>query len=261
MADYTADYDGKAGLVTGSGGGIGRTIAIAFASAGARVVIADVDANAAEETLRVIQGDGGEGIVVHADITSGAAVELMISTAVSEFGRIDFAVNNAGTEVSTGPLAECSDESFDQLFAVNVKGVFLCMKHEIRQMVKQGGGAIVNMGSVGSFRPQPTQSIYTATKHAVLGLTRNGAVEYGAAGIRINAICPGAIDTPLLHAALDRFEDVFNTPREQIIAGLSLNHRIGQPDEIAKAALWLCSDDSAYTYGHALAIDGGYLAR
>jgi NAD(P)-dependent dehydrogenase (short-subunit alcohol dehydrogenase family) len=261
LSDYTRDYKDKVGLVTGSGSGIGRTMAIAFAAAGAKVLVADVNATGGEETVSTIRAGGGDARFVRADVTRPDEVEGMVAAAIADFGRLDFAVNNAGTELSTGPLAECSDEAFDQLVAVNVKGVFLCMKHEIRQMLKHGCGAIVNMGSVASFRPQPTQSIYTATKHAVMGLTRNAAVEYGPAGIRINAICPGAIDTPLLHTALDRFEEVLGVPREQIIAQLSLNNRIGQAEEIAKAALWLCSDDSSYTYGHALAIDGGYLAR
>jgi len=259
-ADYTGHYTGKAGLVTGSGSGIGRAVAEAFAAAGAKVLVADLDAAGGQQTVRTIRDGGGEARFVRIDVASASDVERMVDTAVEEFGRLDFAVNNAAAEVETGPLADCPDEAFDRLVAVNVKGVFLCLKHEIRRMLDGGGGAIVNMGSVASFRPQPTQSVYTATKHAVLGLTRNAAVEYGAAGIRINAISPGSIDTPMLAAALDRFEGVLDVPREQIIARLSLNNRMGRTDEIAGAALWLCSDDSSYTFGHALAVDGGYLA-
>lgn len=258
--DYTNQYTGKAGLVTGSGSGIGRAVAVAFADAGAKVLVADVDDSGGEQTVSVIKDRGGEAIFLRADVTSAGDVQTMVETVSGEFGGLDFAVNNAAAEVDTGLLADCPDEAFDRLVSVNIKGVFLCMKHEIRQMVKEGGGAIVNMGSVASFRPQPTQSVYTATKHAVLGLTRNAAIEYGAAGIRINAICPGTIDTPMLDAALDRFEDLHNVPREQIIARLSLNNRMGRVEEIANAALWLCSDHSSYTYGHALAVDGGYLA-
>ena len=260
MVTGTVFYQGKSGLVTGSGSGMGRAMAIAFAAAGAKVLVTDVNAKGGEETAAIIHKAGGTAKFLRSDVSSASDVDVMVAAAVAEFGALDFAVNNAAVEVDTGPLADCPDDAFDKLVAVNLKGVFLCMKHEIRQMLKQGGGAIVNIASVNSFRPQPTQSVYTATKHGVIGLTRNAAIEYAAAGIRINAICPGAIDTPMLQAALGRFEEM-NIPREQILGQMSLVNRPGRPDELAKAALWLCSDDASFTYGHALAVDGGYLAR
>lgn len=260
MSTGTTFYQGKSGLVTGSGSGMGRAMAIAFAAAGASVLVTDVNVQGGEETVATITQAGGVARFLRSDVSSAAAVETMVATAVSAFGRLDFAVNNAAVEVNTGPLADCPDDAFDRLVAVNIKGVFLCMKHEIRQMLKQGGGAIVNIASINGFRPQPMQSVYTGTKHAVVGLTRNAAIEYAAAGIRINAICPGAIDTPMLQAALGRLE-AMNIPLEPVMAQMSLVNRPGRPEEIAKAALWLCSDDASFTYGHTLAVDGGYLAR
>jgi NAD(P)-dependent dehydrogenase (short-subunit alcohol dehydrogenase family) len=260
MSTATAFYQDKAGLVTGSGSGMGRAMAIAFAAAGAKVLVTDVNVKGGEETVATILKAGGKAKFLHSDVASAAAVQAMVAAVVTEHGRLDFAVNNAAIEFDTGPLADCPDDAFDRLVAVNLKGVFLCMKHEIRQMLKQGGGAIVNIASTNAFRPQLNMSVYTATKHAVVGLTRNAAIEYAAAGIRINAICPGAIDTPMAQAALGRHEDM-NIPREQILSQMSLINRLGQPEEVAKAALWLCSDDASYTYGHTLAVDGGYLAR
>ena len=168
------------------------------------------------------------------------------------------AVNGAAIELEREPLADVEESTFDRIIAVNLKSIFLCMKYEIRQILAQGsGGAIVNIASTNSFRPQPNQSAYTASKHGVIGMTRNAAIDYAGQGIRINAICPGAIDTPMLRAAIDRR----GRDPEDVAARLSLLGRFGEPDEIAKAALWLCSDESSFTIGHALAVDGGYLAR
>ena len=260
MIAYADFYRGKSGIVTGGGSGMGRAMAIAFAAEGAKLIVTDVNAAGGEETVAAIRAAGGEAQFLRSDAADAAQVEAMVAAAVKHHDRLDFAVNNAAVEVSTGALADCADDAFDRLVAVNFKGVFLCMKHEIRQMLKQGGGAIVNIASMNAFRPQPTQAVYTATKHAVLGLTRNAAIEYAAAGIRINCICPGAIDTPMLQRAMARFEEA-GVPSEQLVSQLSLINRPGQPEEIAKAALWLCSDQASFTYGHALAVDGGYLAR
>lgn len=260
MSAEKSNYQGKSGLVTGGGSGMGRAMAVAFAAAGANVLVTDVNAANGEETVAAIRAAGGHATFLRSDVSVAADVEAMVAAIVGAHGRLDFAVNNAAVEVNTGPLADCPDDAFDRLVAVNLKGVFLCMKHEIRQMLKQDGGAIVNIASTNSYRPQPTQAVYTATKHGVLGLTRNAAIEYAAAGIRINAICPGAIDTPMLQSALERME-AMNIPRQQILERMSLTNRPGRPEEVAKAALWLCSDDASFTYGHALAVDGGYLAR
>lgn len=250
-------YKGKSGLVTGAASGMGRAMAEAFAAAGARVLAADVNRGGGEETVAMIRKAGGDAHFLRTDVSSASEVAAMVGETVARFGRLDFAINNAAVEIGTGPLVECPDDIFDRLVAVNFKGVFLCLKHELRQMQQQGAGAIVNIASVNAFRPQPNQSVYTATKHAVLGLTRNAALEAAAYGVRVNAICPGAIETPMLENSLAQLP----IPRAQVISMMSLLNRFGHPEEIAKAALWLCSDDASFTVGHALAVDGGYLAR
>ena len=236
---------------------MGRATSIAFAAAGATVLVADVNDRGGTETVEMIAASGGTARFAHTDVADPAAVEAMVRAAVDEFGRLDCAVNNAAIENESVPLAECEDDNFDRIMAINVRGVFLCMKHEIRQMLAQGsGGTIVNLGSTNSFRPQPNQPAYTASKHAVLGLTRSAAMDYAAHGIRVNAICPGAIDTPMLRGAIEaRGRD----PQE-VAKRLSRLGRFGDVTEIAAAVLWLSSDESSFTVGHALAIDGGYLS-
>lgn len=253
----TIDYRGKAGLVTGGGSGMGRAMALAFCNAGARVVVADVDAKGGRETIEMIRAEGGEAQFLACDVSRESDVIALVRTVVDSYGSLDFAVNNAAVELEKAPLVDVPETVFDRLMAVNVKGVFFCLQQEIRQMAAQGGGAIVNIASVNAFRPQYHQSVYTATKHAVLGLTRNAALEAAPQGIRINAICPGAIETPMLEASVSGA----SVPREEIIERMSLNGRFGRPEEIARAALWLCSEEASFTFGHALAVDGGYLAR
>jgi glucose 1-dehydrogenase len=254
----TARFDGQVAIVTGASGGMGRAVALAFGAAGASVVAADLTEDAGRETVEQIGQAGGRAVFVPTDVSDAAAVEALVARATSDFGRLDCAVNAAAIEGERGPLHEVDDEVFDRIIAVNLRSIFLCMKHEILAMLAAGrGGAIVNIASTNSFRPQPHQSAYTASKHGVLGMTRNAAVDYGAEGIRINAICPGAIDTPMLRAAMERR----GRQPEEVVGRLSLLGRFGQPDEIALACLWLCSDESSFTTGHALAVDGGYLAR
>ena len=254
----TARFDGQVAIVTGASGGMGRAVALAFAAAGASVVAADLTEDAGRETVEQIGQAGGRAVFVPTDVSDAAAVEALVARATGDFGRLDCAVNAAAIEGERGPLHEVDDEVFDRIIAVNLRSIFLCMKHEILAMLAAGrGGAIVNIASTNSFRPQPHQSAYTASKHGVLGMTRNAAVDYGAAGIRINAICPGAIDTPMLRAAMERR----GRQPEEVANRLSLLGRFGQPDEIAQACLWLCSEESSFTTGHALAVDGGYLAR
>jgi NAD(P)-dependent dehydrogenase (short-subunit alcohol dehydrogenase family) len=252
------DFSGKVALVTGGAGGMGRAVAVAFAGAGARVVVADIAAEGGRETAEIVIGAGGEARFIATDVSDNASVEALVRGTVEAFGALHCAVNAAAIELEQARLADVDEETFDRIIAVNLKSIFLCMKHEIHQMLAQGGGgAIVNIASTNSYRPQPHQSAYTASKHGVLGMTKNAAIDYAPDGIRINAICPGAIDTPMLRAAMERR----GRDPQEVAGRLSLFGRFGDPVEIANAALWLCSDDSSFTVGHALAVDGGYLAR
>lgn len=249
---------GRVVLVTGAASGMGQAIAAAFGAAGAKVVLADVSADAGEATASAIREAGGEALFVRTDVADGNDVAAAVDVAVAEFGGLNCAVNAAAIERERVPVHECADEDFDRIIAVNLRSIFLSLKYEIRAMLAQGtGGSIVNIASTNSVRPQPNQPAYTASKHGVLGITRASAVDYARFGIRVNAICPGAIDTPMLRAAIDRRggdpKDVANR--------LSLFGRFGEVAEIAQAALWLCSPASSNTTGHALAVDGGYLAR
>lgn len=248
-------YAGKSVLVTGAAGGIGRAAALAFARDGARVTVSDVSVAGGEETVALIRHAGGEAIFVKADVARAVEVETLIGKIVAAYGRLDCAFNNAGIEIEHLPLADSDEEVFDRIMNVNVKGVWLCMKYEIRQMLKQGGGVIANTASVAGLVGAPLQAIYAASKHAVIGLTKTAAAEYGRSGIRINAVCPGIIRTPMMDRAIER------EPRRE--KGIKKAHpigRIGEADEIANAALWLCSDSSSFVTGHALAVDGGLVA-
>ncbi len=261
------DFSGRVALVTGAASGMGRAIAIAFAEAGASVLCADIDATGGAETTAQISAAGHQATFVHTDVSDADQVIAMVTTAVNQYGHLDAAVNAAAIEGESVPLAELDDETFDRVQRVNVRSVYLCMKHEINAMLAAGksgtinggaiNGSIVNFASTNSYRPQPHQSAYTASKFAVLGLTKSAAIDYAPKGIRINAIVPGAIDTPMLRNAMER------RGREEgdVVNRLSLVNRFGTVDEIAKATLWLCSDDASFTMGHALAVDGGYLSR
>jgi glucose 1-dehydrogenase len=253
-----ASFSGKVAVVTGAAGGMGRAIAVAFGQAGADVLAADLATENGEATAELVRETGARAHFVTTDVADADSVEAMVAAAVERFGGLDCAVNGAAIELETVRLHELEDDVFDRVIAVNLRSVYLCLKHEIRVMLEQGrGGSIVNIASTNSFRPQPTHSAYTASKHGVLGITRNAAMDYAADGIRVNAICPGAIDTPMLRGAIERRD---RDPKD-VAARLSLLGRFGDPNEIAMAALWLCSDESSFTLGHALAVDGGYLAR
>jgi glucose 1-dehydrogenase len=257
----TADFGGDVALVTGAAGGMGRAIALAFARAGATVVMGDVDEQSGRETERLVGETGTPGVFVVTDVSDAPSVAALVDTAVSRFGGLRCAVNAAAIENETAPLHECDDQQFDRMQHVNVRGVFLSMKHEIAAMLanapREGArGAIVNIASTNSFRPQHDQPAYTASKHAVLGLTRSAAYDYSAKGIRINAICPGTIDTPMLRKAMERR----GRDPDDVLSRLSLIGRFGRPEEIAAAALWLCSEAASFTMGHALAVDAGMLA-
>ena len=261
MGTMTADFGGDVALVTGAAGGMGRAIAIAFGRAGASVVMGDVDQQGGRETERLVADTGAACTFVEADVSDAADVAALVDAAVVGFGGLNCAVNAAAIESETAPLHLCDDVDFDRMQHVNLRGVFLCMKHEIAAMLEnepRSGerGAIVNIASTNSFRPQHDQPAYTASKHAVLGLTRSASYDYSGKGIRINAICPGTIDTPMLRKAMKRR----GRDPDDVVARLSLIGRFGRPDEIAAAALWLCSDAASFTMGHALAVDAGMLA-
>ena len=245
--------DGKVTLVTGAAGGMGEAITRTLVEAGARVVACD----RAAESLRELAGTLGDSVAdVAGDITDQEVVRRMVATAVDRFGRLDAAVNAAAIEFESVPLHLTSDDDFDRMMEINVSALFRCMRAELNVMLDAGnGGSIVNIASTNSFKPQQNQPAYTASKHAVLGLTRSAALDYAADGIRVNAICPGTIDTPMLRNAIERRG---RDPRE-VAKRLSRFGRFGTPQEIADACLWLCSDASSFTTGHALAVDGGML--
>lgn len=242
--------------MTGGGGGIGRATALAFAAQGAKVVVADVAASSAEAVARELHQAGAEALSLAVDVAQSDQVEAMIAQVVARFGRLDIAFNNAGIDIEHEALAKASDETFDRLMSVNVKGVWLCMKHEINQMLAQGGGgAIVNTSSIGGLNGAPRQPIYSATKHAVVGLTKSAALEYGRKGIRINAVCPGVIRTEMMERAIAR-----DPRRAQHIDRIHPIGRVGEADEIARTVVFLSSDDASFVLGHCLPVDGGYSA-
>lgn len=258
MTGPSGRFAGRSAVVTGGSGGMGRAISLALAAEGASVVVADVAVDGGEETVALVQAAGGTARFLRTDVSRSEDVQAMVALAVSSHGGLDVGVNAAAIENETAPVADCEDDVFDQMIAVNLRSVFLCTKHEARVMRAQGrGGSVVNIASTNAFRPQPHQPAYTASKHGVLGLTRAAAVDHAADGIRVNAVCPGAIETPMLLGAMAaRGRD----PQE-VAQRLSLFGRFGTTDEIARAVLWLSSDDASFTTGHALAVDGGYLAR
>ncbi len=249
--DHT-EFTGKVAFVTGAGSGIGRATAVALAAAGAAVVVADVSEQGNRETARLIEDQGGRVLVVRCDVTSGQDVKVALDHTVDSFGRLDIAFNNAGVEQPVGPAAEVSEDEWNRIVDINLRGVFLCMKNEIPLMLEQGGGAIVNTSSGAGVTAVKGQAAYTAAKHGVVGLTKAAALDYASANIRINAVCPGIIDT----AMMQRFTGDSAQGRERVI-GQEPVGRMGTPEEIASAVLWLCSDAAAFVVGHALVIDGG----
>jgi NAD(P)-dependent dehydrogenase (short-subunit alcohol dehydrogenase family) len=249
------DFAGKVVLVTGAAGGIGRATALAFGRAGASVVVADASVDGGHATAAMIVEAGGKALYVNAKVTSAQEVEALVDKAVNYYGRIDCAVNSASIEDDSQGLLDADEAEYERIMNVNVKGVWLCMQHELRQMISQGGGAIVNMASVAGLVGSPSRPLYAASKHAVVGLTKSAAAEYAAAGIRINSVCPGAVRTPILARAFDREPEL-----EQQLKALHPIGRIAEPVEIANAVMWLCSEQSSFVTGHQLAIDGGLTA-
>jgi NAD(P)-dependent dehydrogenase (short-subunit alcohol dehydrogenase family) len=248
------DYSGKVAFVTGAASGIGRATALAFAKEGASVAVADVSEKGSQETVRLIEQDGGRAIAVQCDVTKPADIQTALDKTIEAFGRLDFAFNNAGIEPKKpAPTAEYDDEEWNRIIDVNLRGVFLCMKREIPLILKHGeGGAIVNTSSGAGVIGIKGSPAYTAAKHGLLGLTKAAALDYAAQNIRINAVCPGYIETPMM----DRFTGGTPEGRAKVVSEEPVG-RMGKPEEIASAVLWLCSEGAAFMVGHSLVIDGG----
>ena len=249
-------FENQVALVTGAGSGMGLATAKAFAEAGAAVVLADIDENAVRSAAEELVSAGHKAIAVRCNVADEAEVAAMIEQTVSTFGRLDAAYNNAGVQSPAVETADASGEEFERVNAINLRGVWNCMKYELRQMREQGSGAIVNCSSIGGLIGLPGRAIYHASKHGVIGLTKSAALEYASRGIRINAVCPGTIETPMIADMIAKesltMEDF---QRDQPMG------RLGRAEEIAAAVLWLCSPGASFVIGHALAVDGGYTAR
>lgn len=250
-----AELEGKVALVTGGTSGIGRETALLFARVGAKVVVAGRREPEGQQTLELIHAAGGDGLFVKADVSQASEVETLVQKAVEKFGRLDAAFNNAGIEGAYAPIVRQSEEDFDRTINVNLKGVWLCLKYEIRQMLKQGnGGAIVNMASVLGLVGSAGISAYSASKHGVIGLTKTAALENAKKGIRVNAVCPGFVETPMSDRTL-------RVPAaHQFAVSCHPIGRLGKPAEVAEAVLWMCSDRASFMTGQVLGIDGGFLA-
>jgi NAD(P)-dependent dehydrogenase (short-subunit alcohol dehydrogenase family) len=247
-------FKNKVALVTGGAFGIGKATAIAFAKKGAKVVIADWVEDT--EALNTIRSLGGDAIFIQCDVSKTEDVKSLIEKTISAFGRLDFAFNNAGIEGIFASTHDCSEENFDKTIGVNLKGIWLSMKFEIPEMLKQGKGVIINCASIAGLVGYPSAPAYTASKHGVIGLTKTSALEYAKQGIRVNAVCPGAIKTAMIDRITGKKKEV-----EEQFAAMEPIGRMGEPEEVANVVLWLCSDEASFVTGHAMAVDGGWVAQ
>jgi NAD(P)-dependent dehydrogenase (short-subunit alcohol dehydrogenase family) len=246
-------FEHKVAIVTGGSFGIGKATAIAFAKRGASVIIADWIRD--DSALKEINGMGACAIFAPCDVSKPADVAAMVAQAINTFGKIDFAINNAGVEGETSSTHECTEENWDRTIDINLKGVWLCMKHEIPHMLKQGKGAIVNVASIAGLIGFPGLPAYVVSKHGIVGLTKTAALEYARQGIRVNAVCPGVIKTAMVDRTTGKVKTV-----EKKFEDMEPVGRMGQPEEVAEAIVWLCSDAASFVTGQALGVDGGWVA-
>lgn len=251
----SATHSGRTVFITGAGSGIGRATALAFARAGAHLLLTDIDESAGEATAAAAQEHGAQAQFQRCDVTDAAQVESAVEACLRQFDRLDIAFNNAGIEEEHARLGDAEEALFDRLMAINVKGVFLCMRAQLRAMVSQGHGVIINTASVAGLIAAPKHAIYAASKHAVVGMSKSAAIEYARAGIRVNTICPAVIRTPMFERAVQR--DPSAGPSIERMHPIG---RIGEVEEVAQAVLWLASESAGFVTGHQLAIDGGLTA-
>jgi NAD(P)-dependent dehydrogenase (short-subunit alcohol dehydrogenase family) len=247
-------FKNKVAIITGGSSGIGRATALAFAKKGAKIVI--VDWHESPETMESLTDLGAEAIFIKCDVSKSADVKAMVKKTIATFGQLDYAFNNAGIEGDSAPTADCTEENWDKTIAINLKGIWLCMKHEIPEMLRQGKGTIVNCSSVAGLVGFEGLPAYVASKHGIIGLTKTAALEYAGQGIRMNTVCPGVIQTPMM----DRLTGKKKEAIEQFTA-LEPVGRMGQPEEIANTVVWMCSDEASFITGHAMVVDGGFVAR
>jgi NAD(P)-dependent dehydrogenase (short-subunit alcohol dehydrogenase family) len=248
-------FDGKVAIVTGGSFGIGRATAVAFAARGAKVIVADWLEDKEQTTLKQVKAAGGQAIFLACDVSKSNDVQTMVEKTIATYGRLDFAFNNAGIEGATAGTHDCTEENWDKTIDINLKGTWLCMKYEIAHMLQQGKGAIVNCASVAGLIGFPGLPAYVASKHGVVGLTKTAALENAKQNIRINAVCPGVIHT----AMIDRITGMDKEVEKQFISMEPVG-RMGNPEEVAEAVMWLCSDAASFVTGHSMPVDGGWIA-